>query len=1008
MNLSSPFIKRPVMTTIIMGLILILGIVAFKKLPVTDLPNVDYPVIMVQASYAGASPEVMARTVTTPLEKELININGVKHVTSQTNRGYTWITLLFELDRDIDEAGQDVQAALKRAEHALPHDLDQSPTYQKANAHQESIIYLVLTSSSSTLSELYDYAHLRVEQRVARIEGVGKVEVYGSPYALRIQVNPEWMAARGLTFDEVRASISQATGNIPVGVLETAGRKFTLEVPGRLKSAAEFRNLQIAPDVRLKEIAEVLDGLESEEVFHHITKEKNNLAVILGVKKQSGANAVKISQQLKSVIPELKSELPPSMHLEVWFDKASWIKEAIEDVEWSLILSFLLVVGVIFVSLRRFRETMIAATALPLSIVGTFILMHALNFNIDILSLLALTLAMGFVIDDAIVVLENIVRHQEKGVPPMEAALTGSKEISFTVLSMTLSLVAVFTPMLFMKDVTGMLFREFSVTLAVSILVSAFVSLTLTPMLCSKFASNFAQKTHKENALLSFYRRTLSWCLNNRKKTLSGAVACVALTVLLFRFLPINLFPEEDRGFIWSFVQMPSGMSKTDSEEYQKKLNAIVQVHPAVDTFVTLNFKDYHIYLISLSEASLRASQSAVLTELQRDFNRIPGIQAFMRGMQLISADGGGGFARNNYQFVMKGSELDEVRIAAESLKRKLAAIPAFVNPDLSIKADDPKLEIAVFDSQAEKLGVTRLMVQSLLQNAYSGAHIGKIERGGEEYYVFLELDPKFQKNTAALSKLHLNTSSGESVPLKSVASWKEGVGLQSIEHLDLLSSITLSFDVAKDAPLAETLDSLKKIARDMLPSSVSGKLEGVAEMVDKTSSDTILLLILAVVAMYAILGILYESFIHPLTILSSLPFACLGGILTLLAFREPLSLYSMVGFLLLVGIVKKNGIMIVDYALELQRSRDLLPSEAVREACLIRFRPIMMTTVAAVMGALPVAIGIGAGAETRRGLGLVIAGGLIFSQFLTLYITPIIYLYLEKLRTKRKQVEVQ
>ncbi len=1008
MNLSSPFIKRPVMTTIIMALILILGIVAFKKLPVTDLPNVDYPVIMVQASYAGASPEVMARTVTTPLEKELININGVKHVTSQTNRGFTWITLLFELDRDIDEAGQDVQAALKRAEHALPHDLDHSPTYQKANAHQESIIYLVLTSSSSTLSELYDYAHLRVEQRVARIEGVGKVEVYGSPYALRIQVNPEWMAARGLSFDEVRASIAQATGNIPVGVLETAGRKFTLEVPGRLKSAAEFRNLQIAPDVRLKEIAEVLDGLESEEVFHHITKEKNNIAVILGVKKQSGANAVKISQELKSVIPELKAELPPSMHLEVWFDKASWIKEAIEDVEWSLILSFVLVVGVIFVSLRRFRETMIAATALPLSIVGTFILMHALNFNIDILSLLALTLAMGFVIDDAIVVLENIVRHQEKGVPPMEAAFRGSKEISFTVLSMTLSLVAVFTPMLFMKDVTGRLFREFSVTLAVSILVSAFVSLTLTPMLCSKFASNFVQKTLKDNALLSFYRRTLSWCLNNRKKTLSGALACVVLTVLLFRFLPINLFPEEDRGFIWSFVQMPSGMSKTDSEEYQKKLNAIVQVHPAVDTFVTLNFKDYYIYLISLSDASLRASQSAVLTELQGHFNRIPGIQAFMRGMQLISADGGGGFARNIYQFVMKGSELDEVRIAAESLKRKLAAIPAFVNPDLSIKADDPKLEITVFDSHAEKLGLTRLMVQSLLQNAYSGGHIGKIERGGEEYYVFLELDPRFQKNTAALSKLHLKTSSGESVPLKSVASWKEGVGLQSIEHLDLLSSITLSFDVAKDAPLAETLDSLKKIAGETLPSSVSGKLEGVAEMVDKTSSDTILLLILAIVAMYAVLAILYESFIHPLTILSSLPFACLGGILTLLAFREPLSLYSMVGFLLLVGIVKKNGIMIVDYALELQRTRDLPPSEAVREACLIRFRPIMMTTVAAVIGALPVAIGIGAGAETRRGLGLVIAGGLIFSQFLTLYITPIIYLYLEKLRTKRKQVEVQ
>src|SRR3984957_4287828 len=750
MNLSHPFIKRPVMTFIVMAMILLMGLLAFKKLPVTDLPNVDYPVIMVQASYAGASPEVMARTVTTPLEKELININGIKHVTSQSSRGFSWITLLFELDRDIDEAGQDVQAALKRAEYSLPTDMDQSPVYSKANAHQESIIYLILTSSSSTLSELYDYAHTRVEQRVARLDGVGKVEVYGSPYALRIQVNPELMAARGLTFDEVRASIAQATGNVPLGILETAGRKFTLEVPGRLKSAADFRNLQLAPDVRLKEIADVFDGLESEEVFHYITKEKNNLAVILGIKKQSNANAVKISEQLQRVIPELRLELPPSMQIELWFDKASLIKEAIEDVEWSLILSFVLVVVVIYFSLRRLRETMIAATALPLSVIGTFIIMHMLHYNIDILSLLALTLAMGFVIDDAIVVLENIVRHQEKGLPPMQAALTGSKEIGFTILSMTLSLVAVFIPMLFMQDITGKLFREFSVTLAISILVSGFVSLTLTPMLCSKFASHHKPKADKDNFLLKFYRYTLSWTLNNRKKTLAGAVACAILAVMLFRFLPINLFPEEDRGFIWSFVQMPSGISKNDSEIFQEKLTAIVQTNPAIDTFVTLNFKDYYIYLISLTDAKQRASQSAVVSELQMKFNNVPGVQAFMRGMQLISADGGGGFTRNNYQFALKGADLDEVRTVAESLKRKLIANPAFINPELSIKADDPKLEVTVFESQAEKVGLTRRMVQTLLQNAYAGGQIGKIEKAGEEYHVFLELNPKFQKNTAA------------------------------------------------------------------------------------------------------------------------------------------------------------------------------------------------------------------------------------------------------------------
>lgn len=1005
MNFSQPFIKRPVMTTIVMAAILLMGVIAFKKLPVTDLPNVDYPVIMVQTAYSGASPEVIARTVTTPIEKELININGVKHVTSQSSRGFSWITILFEIDRNLDEAAQDVQAALKRAEHSLPRDLDQSPTYSKANAHQESIIYLVLTSGSSPLSELYEYAHTRVEQRVARIEGVGKVEVHGSPYALRIQVNPELMAARGLTFDEVRGAVANATMNLPLGVLETTGRKFTLDVPGQIHSAAEFRNLLVKEDVRLKEIADVFDGLESDEVFHLINKDQDRLAVILGIKKQSGANAVKISEELKKVVPELKAELPPSMHLEIWFDKASWIKEAIEDVEWSLILSFVLVVSVIYFSFRRFRETMIAATSLPLSVIGTFILMHALGFNIDILSLLALTLAMGFVIDDSIVVLENIVRHKEKGASPLQAALTGSKEIGFTVLSMTVSLVAVFIPLLFMKDVTGMLFREFSVTLAISILVSGFISLALIPMLCSRFGSAHQEaKQERSSRVHNMYRRTLHFCMHHRKKTLSAAFACVAVTVMLFRFLPINLFPEEDRGFIWSFVQMPSGMAKSDADLYTQKLNTIIQTHPAVETFVTLNFKDYFIYLISLTEAHKRAAQKEVVVELQTKLNGIPGTQAFMRGMQLISNDGSG-FTRNKYQFALKGSDIDEVRTAAEALKRKLASNPDFINPDLSIKADDPKLEVNVIESQIEKLGLSRQMIQTLLQNAYSGGNIGKIQRGGEEYHVFLELDPKFQKNTSTLSNLYLKSPDGQSLPLKSVASWKEGVGLQSIEHLDLLSSITLSFDVAKDAPLAETLELLKKIASETLPSSVSGKLEGVAEMVNKTSHDTILLLVLAVVAMYAVLAILYESFVHPLTILSSLPFACLGGILTLLAFREPLSLYSMVGFLLLIGIVKKNGIMMVDCALELQRHQNLPPFTAVQEACLIRFRPIMMTTVAAVMGALPIAIGIGAGSETRRGLGLVIAGGLIFSQFLTLYITPIIYFYLEKLRNRRKVV---
>ncbi len=988
------------MTTLVMCAILLLGFLAFKQLPVTDLPNVEYPLINVQAMYTGASPEVMASQVAAPLEKELLRINGVKNIYSQSSRGMSWMTVVFTLDRDINEAVQDVQVALKRADNDLPPDMEQRPLYFKANAHGESIIYLILSSETASLAELYDVAHQRIEQRLARIDGVGKVEVHGSPYAVRIHLNPELMTARGLTFQEVQTAITQATGNAPLGSLDTEGRKFTLEVPSRLGSAADFQNLALTPQVKLKEIADVRDGLENEDIFHFLTPEKSSPTVILGIQKQNTANAVRISEQLQKMLPDIQSELPSSMQLIHWFDKTNWIKEAIEDVEWSLIFSFVLVVGVIYFTLRRVRETMIAATALPLSVIGTFIVMHMLHFNLDILSLLALTLSMGFVIDDAIVVLENIVRHREKGLSRLDAALVGSKQISFTVLSMTLSLVAVFIPLLFMQDVTGRLFREFSVTLAVAILVSGFVSLFLTPMLCSKFSSPQSHAPRPPSFLLKMYKPALDWCLNHKKTTLSMGVLTVGLTVFLFRFLPITLFPEEDRGTIWSFTQMPSGMSKSYSEAYQEKLNAIVQKHPAVKSFIALNFKDFQIYFIQLLEAERRAPQAAVVTELQNQLNAVPGTSAFMRGMQLISS-GGGGFTQNNYSFVLKGPDLDEVRKSGEALKKKLASHPMFVNPDLSIKADDPKLDVMVFEDEAQKLGLTRQMVQTLLQSAYSGGSVGKIDKGSEQYKVFVELAPEFQKSTSALAKLYLKTPEGTSVPLKAVANWKEGVGLQTIDHVDALPSAMLFFDVAKDVKSQVAFEELKKIAAETLPSSITGKFEGMADVMESTSKDAIWLLLLAVIAMYVVLGILYESFIHPLTILSALPFACLGGVLTLLIFREPLSLYSMVGFLLLIGIVKKNGIMMIDYALEVQRNENRSPFEAIKEACVVRFRPIMMTTVAAVMGALPIAIGIGAGAETRRGLGLVIAGGLLFSQFLTLFLTPILYLYLDKARRK-------
>ena len=1006
MNLSEPFIKRPVMTTIVMVTILLVGILSFFKLPVTDLPNVEYPILTVEASYSGASPDVMARVVTTPLEKELVSLTGIKKIMSHTSRGFTHLFLQFELSHDLNEAVQDVQVALKRAEAHLPKDMDQSPTFHKANAHGESIIYLWLTSPYATTSELYEAAHTRLEQRIARMENVGKVNVYGSPYAVRIHLNPELMAARGITFEEVRNAIGQETGILPLGILDTPGRKFTLEIPGQYKNAENFRNLHLQSQIRLKDIAEVYDGLEREDdIFRKFTKDEGNIAVVLGIQKQNGANTVKISQDLKKLLPELQKELPSTMHLEIWFDKAVWIKEAIEDVEWSLVLAFALVIGVIYFSLKRVKETLIAATALPLSVIGTFIIMQFLNYNIDILSLLALTLAMGFVIDDAIVVLENIVRHQEKGLSAMDASLKGSQQISFTVLSMTISLIAVFIPLLFMQDVTGRLFREFSMTLAIAILVSGFISISLTPMLCSKFLTTHHKKTvAKKNRFSSFHERALDFCLRNKKTTLAIAVTSVTLTVILFRFLPVNLFPEEDRGFIIGYLQMPSGMAKADSEKYQEKLANVAKENEYIQSFATLNFKEYHILLMTL-ESENRPSQNKVISDLQAKFNAIPGTQIYLKGIQLIDIPGGDR-ALNNYQYVLRGIDMDEVQKSAEALQKKLLDDQTFVSPMLSFRLDDPKLEITIFENQAEKLGITRQSIQSLLQTAYAGGSIGKIEKGSERYKVFLELAPEFQKNTQALDKLYVKSPSGTPVPLKAVSSWKETVGLQSVQHVDLLPSAAVFFDIAKDKSIDESLAHFNKIANQTLSSSVTGKLEGVAEMVESTTNDTVILLLFAVLAMYVVLGILYESFIHPLTILSSLPFACLGGILTLLAFREPLSLYSMVGFLLLIGIVKKNGIMMVDYALEQQRNENKSALEAIREACLVRFRPIMMTTVAAVMGSLPIAIGIGAGAEVRRGLGLVIVGGLIFSQFLTLYVTPIFYLYLDKLRKKKKPIQ--
>lgn len=996
------------MTTFIMIAIVILGFLAFKNLPVSDLPNIEHPKIAVQAQYSGATPETMVKMVTIPLEKELINVSGLKEISSTTTRGSTDITLDFGLEKNLDEASREVQAAITRAEDKLPRDMERRPTYHRHEASKEHIIYLTLTSPSASITQLREYSDLYIEPRLSRLEGVAGVDTFGAPYAVKIKLNPELMAARKIGLDEVLKAIKAQNVDLPLGTIKTGTRLLTIELPNTLTNAKDFANIVVAKGpVYIKDIGTVDDSAESDQEVHYLTKDNNTLALILGVKKISGANTVGISKAVNSVLKEINKDLPSSLNLQIWFDKAVWINESIVDVQWSLIFAFVLVVAVIFLSLGRFSDALIPSVALPMCLIGTFIVMHWMNFSLDILSLLALTLAVGFVVDDAIVVLENIVRHNEKGETPMQASLLGSKEICFTVLSMTISLVAVFIPILFMGGMNGRLFHQFSLTLTIAILISGFVALTLTPMLCSRILSTH---NHNETALQAWTRRinskmvawygdSLQWCFKHPKTILGIALLCFAVTIPLFKSLPVELFPKEDRGFIFSIVNLPNGLSTEKSAEFQSKVEKLIQSNPAVKNLVDLTWHGNQIYLTQLLPKSERPPQTAVIKEIQDGIDAIPGTQAFSLGWQLLNIDldiiNGG-----NYKYLLRGMDAEEVEKAAEALKKKLQGSAEFPYVSLNVKHDDPKLLIKVQEEQANKYGFSKKDIQSLLQQTFAGGSVTNIVKGDQQYKVYVELASKYKKSPSALAKLQLKTSDGKLVPLKSIASWSETLGTPSLHHVDQLPAVTMNFALNKDIPLKKGIEDLEKIAAETLPDTVKGRLDGAAAAIASTTQDTVMLILASALVMYIVLGILYESFIHPLTILSSLPFAGLGGVLTLILFGEPLSLFSIMGFLLLIGIVKKNGIMMIDFALEARKNPLVTAEQAIYEGCIVRFRPIMMTTFAAIMGALPIAIGFGEGGETRQGLGLVIAGGLIFSQLLTLYVTPVLYLMLERLRS--------